>query len=89
MFRIALVVWIMLGTALAGTAMLAVLILPDLSAQAMRNIPLAVLAGFAAAMPLISRGAENRRIAGSIIRKRTVSASLSSRDRMPHARQWN
>lgn len=52
MFRIALVVWIMLGTALAGTAMLAVLIVPDLSAQAMKNIPLAVLTGFAAAMPL-------------------------------------
>lgn len=42
----------MLGTALAGTAMLAVLIVPDLAAQAMKNIPLAVLAGFAAAMPL-------------------------------------
>ena len=52
MFRIALVVWIMLGTALAGTAMLAVLIVPDLAAQAIKNIPLAVLAGFAAAMPL-------------------------------------
>ena len=52
MFRIALVVWIMLGTALAGTAMLAVLIVPDLSAQAMKNIPLAVMTGFAAAMPL-------------------------------------
>jgi hypothetical protein len=50
MFRIAVVVWIMLGTALAGTAMLAVLILPDLAAQAMKNIPLAVMAGFAAAM---------------------------------------
>jgi hypothetical protein len=49
MFRIALVVWIMLGVALAGTAMLAVLIVPDLAAQAMKNIPLAVMAGFAAA----------------------------------------
>lgn len=52
MFRIALVVWIMLGTALAGTAMLTVLIVPDLAAQAMKNIPLAVMAGFAVAMPL-------------------------------------
>ena len=52
MFRIALVVWIMLGTALAGTAMLVVLIVPDLATQAMKNIPLAVVAGFAAAMPL-------------------------------------
>jgi len=46
------VVWIMLGTALAGTVMLAVPIVPDLAAQAMKNIPLAVLARFAAAMPL-------------------------------------
>ena len=52
MFRITLVVWMMLGTALAGTAMLAVLIVPDLAAQAMKNIPLAVLSGFAAAIPL-------------------------------------
>ena len=52
MFRITLVVWMMLGTALAGTAMLAVLIIPDLAAQAMKNIPLAVLSGFAAAIPL-------------------------------------
>jgi predicted ABC-type sugar transport system permease subunit len=52
MFRITLVVWMMLGTALAGTAMIAVLIVPDLAAQAMKKIPLAVLAGFVAAIPL-------------------------------------
>jgi hypothetical protein len=32
--------------------MIAVLIVPDLAAQAMKNIPLAVLAGFVAAIPL-------------------------------------
>ena len=77
MFRIALVVWIMLGTALAGTAMLAVLIVPDLAAQAMKNIPLAVTAGFAAAMPLSYLVA--RKIGsspGSIRRKRACRASL-------------
>jgi hypothetical protein len=52
MFRVTLVVWIVLGTALAGSALLAVLIVPDLAAQAMKNIPRAVLAGFAVAMPL-------------------------------------
>ena len=52
MFRVTLVVWIVLGTALAGSALLAVLIVPDLAAQAMQNIPRAVLAGFAVAMPL-------------------------------------
>ena len=66
MFRITLVVWIMLGTALAGTALFAVLIVPDLSAQAMRNIPLAVLTGFAAAMPLSYLVA--RKIGGSTAR---------------------
>jgi hypothetical protein len=52
MFRVTLVVWIVLGTALAGSALLAVLIVPDLAAQAMKNIPRAVLAGFAVAVPL-------------------------------------
>jgi len=66
MFRITLVGWIMLGTALAGTALLAMLIVPDLSAQAMKNIPLAVLTGFAAAMPLSYLVA--RKIGGSTAR---------------------
>jgi preprotein translocase subunit SecF len=52
MFKISLLVWMMLGTALAGTAVIAVLAVPSLAAQAMNNIPLAVLIGFAAAMPL-------------------------------------
>jgi hypothetical protein len=52
MFKITILVWIMLGTALAGSAMIAVLAVPDLAAQAMKNIPLAALAGFAVALPL-------------------------------------
>jgi predicted ABC-type sugar transport system permease subunit len=52
MFKITLLVWMMLGTALAGTAVIAVLAVPSLAAQAMKNIPLAVLIGFAVAMPL-------------------------------------
>ena len=52
MFKISLLVWIMLGTALAGSAVVSVLAVPSLAAEAMRNIPFAVLLGFAAAMPL-------------------------------------
>ncbi|WKA31395.1 hypothetical protein [Bradyrhizobium roseum] len=52
MIKISLLVWIMLGTALAGTAVIAVLAVPSLASEAMKNIPLAVLLGFVAAMPL-------------------------------------
>lgn len=52
MFKISLIVWIMLGTALAGSAVIAVLAVPSLAAEAMKNIPFAVLIGFAVAMPL-------------------------------------
>lgn len=52
MIKISLLVWIMLGTALAGTAVIAVLAVPFLASEAMKNIPLAVLLGFVAAMPL-------------------------------------
>jgi hypothetical protein len=52
MFKISLLVWIILGTALAGSAVISVLPVPSLAAEAMKNIPFAVLIGFAAAMPL-------------------------------------
>ncbi|OCK57008.1 hypothetical protein [Bradyrhizobium sp. LMTR 3] len=52
MLKISLLVWIILGTALAGTAVIAVLAVPSLAAQAMKNIPFAVLIGFSVAMPL-------------------------------------
>ena len=52
MFKISLIVWIILGTALAGSAVIAVLAVPSLAAEAMKNIPFAVLVGFALAMPL-------------------------------------
>ena len=51
MLKISVIVWIMLGTALAGTAVIAVLT-AGLADQAMRNIPLAALVGFGIAMPL-------------------------------------
>jgi hypothetical protein len=52
MLKISLLVWIVLGTALAGAAVIAVLAVPGLADQAMKNIPRAVLIGFALAMPL-------------------------------------
>ena len=52
MFKISLLVWMVLGTALAGSSVIAVLAVPSLAAEAMKNIPLVVLIGFAVAMPL-------------------------------------
>ena len=47
-----MLVWIILGTALAGSAVIAVLAVPSLAAEAMKNIPFAVLTGFAVSVPL-------------------------------------
>ena len=52
MFKISLIVWMVLGTAVAGSAVIAVLATPGLADQAMKNIPFAVLIGFILAMPL-------------------------------------
>ena len=52
MIKISLIIWMMLGAALAGTAVIAVLAIPSLAAEAMKNIPFAVLAGFVVALPL-------------------------------------
>lgn len=52
MFKIAVLVWIMLGTALAGSLVLVVVAVPSLAAEAARFIPYAAGAGFLAAVPL-------------------------------------
>jgi hypothetical protein len=52
MFKIALVVWIMLGVTIAGMILLAVLSIPSLADQAAKLIPLGSAAGFALAIPL-------------------------------------
>jgi hypothetical protein len=52
MIKIAILVWMMLGTAFAGSAMVAVLSIESLARQPMKFIPIAVLCGFIAAMPL-------------------------------------
>ena len=52
MFKVSVLVWMMLGTVLAGTSMIVVLMVPSFASEAIRNIPYAVAVGFALAMPL-------------------------------------
>jgi hypothetical protein len=52
MMKIAILVWMMLGTAFAGSAMIAVLSIDAFASQPMKFIPIAVLCGFVAAMPI-------------------------------------
>lgn len=69
MFKIAVIVWVMLGTAVAGTAVTAVLA-SGIADNPMKAIPLAALAGFLVAIPLsyavaakIAREKDSKRIA--------------------------
>lgn len=52
MWKIATLVWIVLGTTLAGSALMVVLAMPSLASQGMKLIPIVSLAGFAVAIPL-------------------------------------
>lgn len=52
MFKIAVIVWVMLGTVFAGIAVMTVLSVPALSAQAMTYIPYAAIAGAILAIPV-------------------------------------
>lgn len=52
MFKISALIWIMLGTVLAGAAVLVVVAVPSLTAEAARFIPIGALAAFIVAMPL-------------------------------------
>jgi hypothetical protein len=52
MFKLALVIWVMLGTVLAGTAVLVVLMDQSLLNQGAKTIPIAAVAGFILALPL-------------------------------------
>lgn len=51
MLRLAVIIWIMLGTTLAGTLTLIIVSVPGLSDQGMRLIPAAAAAGAAVAIP--------------------------------------
>lgn len=52
MFKVSVLVWMMLGTTLAGVSLIVVLMVPGFAADAIRNIPYAVATGFALAIPL-------------------------------------
>ena len=52
MFKVSVLVWIVLGTVLAGVSLIVVLMVPSFAADAIRNIPYAVAVGFALAVPL-------------------------------------
>lgn len=52
MFKLTLVIWLMLGTVLAGIAVLVVVSEPSLYNLGMKTIPLAAIVGFVIAWPL-------------------------------------
>ncbi len=51
MFKIALLVWVVLGATLAGMALALTLTIPALAANAMKLLPIFALAGFVIAIP--------------------------------------
>jgi hypothetical protein len=51
MFKIAVLVWLMLGVTFAGAALTVVLAVPSLSADAMKLLPIVSLVGFVVAIP--------------------------------------
>jgi hypothetical protein len=64
MFKIAIILWIVLGSTLAGCGLIVVLATPALADQAMKLIPWAALAGAVLAMPwswLIASNLASRR----------------------------
>ncbi|MBS0240538.1 MAG: hypothetical protein JSS20_00080 [Proteobacteria bacterium] len=52
MFKIALLVWLMVGTVLAGVAMTVIVSVPSLFDQAAKLIPIGCGAGFAIGLPV-------------------------------------
>ncbi len=52
MFKIALIVWMIAGTTLAGIAIMVVLTVPSLATKDMQYIPFAAVIGFVIAVPL-------------------------------------
>ena len=52
MFRLALLIWVVLGTTLAGVGVVVVVSDASLYNQGMKLIPIAAIAGFIVAIPL-------------------------------------
>lgn len=51
MLKVGVLVWLILGTTLAGSAMLVVLVIPGLANEAMKWVPTSAIAGFVIAIP--------------------------------------
>ena len=69
MFKIASLIWIMLGTTLAGILVMVVLVVPSLAADTMRLLPIAAAAGAVIAIP-VSMMIAKRIQAQSVARQR-------------------
>ena len=52
MFKVALLVWILIGVVGAGAALTVVLAVPSLSANAMKLLPIVSIAGFIVTIPI-------------------------------------
>lgn len=52
MFKIAVLIWMMLGTTLAGSLVLVVLLMPNFGHSQMQMVPVAAIAGFLIGIPL-------------------------------------
>ncbi len=52
MFKVALLVWILIGVVGAGVALTVVLAVPSLSANAMKLLPIVSIAGFIVTIPI-------------------------------------
>ena len=52
MFKVALLVWILIGVVGAGAALLVVLAVPSLSVNAMKLLPYVTAAGFIVTIPI-------------------------------------
>jgi hypothetical protein len=52
MLKVAVLIWVVLGTTLAGTLVLVVLMMPSLQSQAMKFVALAGIGGYIISLPL-------------------------------------
>jgi hypothetical protein len=52
MLKVAVLIWVVLGTTLAGTLVLVVLMMPSLQQEAMKFVMLAGIGGYVISLPL-------------------------------------
>jgi len=67
MLKISILIWMMLGTVLAGVCIIVVLMVPGLAEHALRSIPVAAIVGLVIAIPIsyfVARQIDGQRNAG-------------------------